>query len=666
MSFKKSLPSIAKVVVTIMLYLFSISNIIAQNKIDKAFDSIINSEILTKEKVMNLLTFAGRNRYVPATKKFIIKALEIASLEGENKKLLLANSYYALGNYHFFHSQIDSSLVALDFADENLSENDLVLKATIMTTRGGIYNKVGDVSLAITTQLKAKEILEKVDTLTLDFKERVKRRGNISTITNSLANLYLKIDDFDNALINYENAFKLTKALKNKPNAAIILSNKGELLNKMKKFEEALKVSKQAKQLKLEAKLPERFIAISNFHIGVAYKNLDSTALALTYFNQVLTQSRKKNYKRGEMMALSERGLINFELNKIKEAKEDCTIALEIAEKTNDSDIKIKSCDCLYKVENSLGNHEAALQKYERFTQLKDSVYNEKNIRNITKIGMQYEFDKKEAQQKLIIEKKNRLRNRLISSFIVLTIIALLIVIFYRKRHKYQRKITEQEQTLKNQEIVKLQQENRLTAINSMIDGQEKERARISNDLHDGLGGLLSSVKSHFLATQEDKTENQSTAKKTELLIDQACNEVRRISHNMMPHALVISGLKDGIKDITERLEIDNYDVTLEINQLPKLDATQEIMVYRLIQEIVANIKKHANAKSIFIQLYAHFTTVHLMVEDDGKGFDLSKINDKKGLGLQSIESRVAYLNGMIDWDTGEGKGTTININFPT
>ena len=157
---------------------------------------------------------------------------------------------------------------------------------------------------------------------------------------------------------------------------------------------------------------------------------------------------------------------------------------------------------------------------------------------------------------------------------------------------------------------------------------------------------------------------NVEIVEKTQSLIDHACTEVRRISHNMMPHALSISGLEDGIKDIAERLTISGYEVSLEINDLPKMDSTKQVMVYRLVQEIVSNIKKHAEASSIFIQLYAHNDQVHLTIEDDGKGFDPEKIKDKKGLGLKNIESRVAYLNGEIDWDSEKGLGTTININF--
>jgi len=92
--------------------------------------------------------------------------------------------------------------------------------------------------------------------------------------------------------------------------------------------------------------------------------------------------------------------------------------------------------------------------------------------------------------------------------------------------------------------------------------------------------------------------------------------------------------LKDAISDIAERLEQEKYRVTLELNELPKLNQTQEIMIYRLVQELIYNVKKHAEANDVFIQLYTHKNTVHLTIEDDGKGFDLQKM-DNNGLGVE-------------------------------
>lgn len=647
----------------LLLYLlFAFSNVNAQNKFDVVIDSILSSDSNTRDKIKFLGTLAGQERYTPPTRKLITTAFNISRQNDD--KWLLANSYYSLGNFYFFNGQLDSSLVALDLAESNLTPKDKLIKASILSTRGGVYSRSGNVLLAINAQLEGKTILENIDTLKLDSLDNVRKTGRLMASSNSLANLYLKTEDYDLALKTYEETFLLAKGLHNLPNTAIILSNKGELLNKMGRFKEALEVSKRAKQMKIDAKLPLRFIALSNYNIGQTYKAIDSVQLALQYFNISLEQSEESHYNRGKMLALSDRGLIFLEQNKITQAKEDCLVAYQIANTIDESDSKIKTCNCLYKVERALGNSKESLAYFEKYTTLKDSIFNEKNIRRLTQMSMQYDFDKKEAEQQEIIKAKDRKRNLLLIGVSVLLVFSLLLLAFYRKRLKYRKTIAKQNEILKNQEIKELEQQNRLTAINSMINGQEKERSRIAKDLHDGLGSLLTSVKSHFLATQDDKISNEKTVTKTASLIDQACSEVRRISHNMMPHALTISGIQDSIKDIAARLEIDNYNVTLEINSLPKLTDTQEVMIYRLIQEIVSNIKKHAEAKNIFIQLFSHNKAVHLIVEDDGKGFDITKVRIKKGLGLKNIESRVAYLNGTIDWDSKKGSGTTVNINF--
>ena len=203
--------------------------------------------------------------------------------------------------------------------------------------------------------------------------------------------------------------------------------------------------------------------------------------------------------------------------------------------------------------------------------------------------------------------------------------------------------------------------------MSSMIEGQEAERLRIAKDLHDSLGGLLSTVKAHFGSIQKecDQLDQVPIVQKTNGLIDEACIEVRRISHNMMPHALTISGLEGAIQDMVDNLNDQKYDATFEANNLPKMETTREVMVYRLVQEIISNIRKHAKASSIFIQIFGHKQEINLIIEDDGVGFDYQKAQLAGGLGLKSINSRVAFLDGNIEWDTQPKRGTNINITIP-
>jgi len=182
------------------------------------------------------------------------------------------------------------------------------------------------------------------------------------------------------------------------------------------------------------------------------------------------------------------------------------------------------------------------------------------------------------------------------------------------------------------------------------------------------LGGLLSTVKAHFTTIQKEieQLEQLNITEKTNNLIDEACIEVRRISHNMMPQALSISGLEGAVEDIAESLRDEGYKTTLEFNNLPKkMDTTKEVMIYRLIQEVISNMRKHAKAESILIQMLGHKNELSIILEDDGKGFQYEEAIAKGGLGLKSINSRVQFLDGTIHWDSQPNQGTTLTINIP-
>ncbi|MFC7358511.1 histidine kinase [Jejudonia soesokkakensis] len=302
---------------------------------------------------------------------------------------------------------------------------------------------------------------------------------------------------------------------------------------------------------------------------------------------------------------------------------------------------------------------------------LEDSIISENTKRNIAKLEIEFETEKKErqiAEQKLELEQKERQRKMIQYGLIALGVLLVLSLFFFRYRLKSQHTISTQNEAIQKQKITDLQQKNKLLAMSSMIEGQEAERLRIAKDLHDSLGGLLSTVKAHFTAIQNEikQLEALNITEKTNHLIDEACVEVRRISHNMMPHALSIAGLQGAIEDAGAHLNSQGYNTTVEIKNLPRrLSETREVMIYRLIQEILSNIRKHAKAKSILIQLLGHEDLINLIVEDDGKGFVYETAVMKGGLGLKSINSRVQFLDGTIDWDTSPGNGTLITITIP-
>ena len=344
--------------------------------------------------------------------------------------------------------------------------------------------------------------------------------------------------------------------------------------------------------------------------------------------------------------------------------------AVLVWEKASEQFKKINSKYNLYDCYSQLYEHfkitdntSRALEYLELKSALKDSLQEESSMRNFRELEVKYETEKKDLE----ISKKTLQRNLFLAGAIIFAMLAFVIFLLLRNRLMNNKKLASIEKKVQDQKIQQLEQEKKITAYNSLIEGQEQEQERIAKDLHDSIGGLLSSVKAHFNALREDRKDaSNNIFQKTDHLIDEACEEVRRISHNMMPRAIELSGLEEAVADLCEGLQKLGYECDYKAiglnNQLNKKTAT---MIYRVLQELIHNIRKHARAQSIFIQLIQHPTALDVLVEDDGIGFDFGAVQDNGGLGLQSIDYRIKYLSGTLDFDSIPNEGTTVTIHIP-
>ncbi|QIE59186.1 tetratricopeptide repeat protein [Rasiella rasia] len=667
-----ALPTNKTIVFSLVFMFFGTSFCLAQRQpLTKAkIDSILAvSDTMPKDmKLIQLLvSSAGKNRYIKPTRTLITKAIAISEEVGNNE--MKANSYYSMGNYHYFNAKLDSATYMLDKALTFVTENELpFIRSSVLATKGGISSQKDAVSQSIVYTMQAREILDKLDTLQLTESLKKKRRGQSFVLANALANLYNKVEDFETSLVYYDIANEAAMAMGDANAAGVIISNKGNLLLKMNRKEEALDALAKGKDLKLKAGAPETSIAMSNLNIGAVLIESNRDDEALKSLNEALAIFEAKNYTAGIAETLPHRGTLYNKQGKHDLAIADCEKAKTLIDAIKVPELMSAACECLYEAYQKKGEFEKALINFKKYTVARDSVINEKNIKQLTQIEMQYDFNKQQEEQERILQNEKRLKRNILAGLITLAVFSIVIILFLRKRLQYKNKLALQREALQQQKITELQQRNKLVAMNSMIEGQEAERLRIAKDLHDSLGGLLSTVKAHFTTIQNEiqQLEALDLTGKTNSLIDEACIEVRRISHNMMPHALSISGLKGAIEDLGTHLQEQGYSVTVEISNLPTaIEPTKEVMIYRLLQEIISNIRKHAKASSILIQLLGHENEVNLLVEDNGRGFNYNDAVAKGGLGLKSINSRVAYLDGTIDWDTQPNNGTSLTINIP-
>lgn len=277
-----------------------------------------------------------------------------------------------------------------------------------------------------------------------------------------------------------------------------------------------------------------------------------------------------------------------------------------------------------------------------------------------------------EKEKQIIIEQqKNKQNKNLLIGSTLFILFGGTIAFLTLKNSKKKQKLAEQEKALETQKNLTLLKEQELTTINAMVDGQEKERKRIAEDLHDNLGSVLATLKLHFenlKMNREKKKINQETLfDKTESLIDDAYLKVRSIAHAKNAGVLANQGLLTAIQMMAEKISsADNIQIeVIDFGLNKRLENSLEITVFRIIQELITNTIKHANAKNATINISLYDKNLNIIIEDNGKGFEFNKEDLEKGMGLNSIITRINHLNGVFEVDSTLGKGSSIIIDIP-
>ncbi|WP_298306466.1 sensor histidine kinase [Flavobacterium sp.] len=289
----------------------------------------------------------------------------------------------------------------------------------------------------------------------------------------------------------------------------------------------------------------------------------------------------------------------------------------------------------------------------------------------ITEIDTKYKTEETKLQNLTL---KNKLQTNKIILFIglaLLLIITTIGVLAYKNVSK-KKTIAEQEKLIQTQKLETSLKEQELHEIDIMLESQEKERQRIANELHDNLGSLLATLKFNFqnLKRQKEVLEDKENQlfEKTDSLIDEAYQEVRNISHLKNLGVIGSHGLEIAVKKMAEKMSILKK---LTINVIPfglneRLENQKEITIFRMIQELCTNIIKHSHATEVNIYLTQHNKTdINIIIEDNGRGFDIKTIVSKDGIGLKSIEKKVEQMGGTFTIDSVINKGTTIIIDLP-
>ncbi len=323
----------------------------------------------------------------------------------------------------------------------------------------------------------------------------------------------------------------------------------------------------------------------------------------------------------------------------------------------------------------SLGRTADALTQYQHYDALKDSLNEIKKGETVNRLEIQFETEKKEQALKVkdleLAEANAAKHSKEVQSYWLMgaAVVLLLVLGLVLRNSQHLRKLRAQEQVLHERRVTDLLQQQEIRALDAMMQGQEKERERIAKDLHDRLGSMLSAIKLQFSALEARmsrmETEQKDQYRHVFSLLDEAVSEVRRISHDMMRGVITQFGLERALEDLRSSIEAPGtLQVELSTFGLEgRLEPKLEIAVYRMVQEMISNVLKHARADHITIQVTRSAAALNVIVEDNGRGFDLESATE--GMGMGNIRARAAEFKGSVNVDTQAQRGTSISIDIP-
>jgi len=245
-----------------------------------------------------------------------------------------------------------------------------------------------------------------------------------------------------------------------------------------------------------------------------------------------------------------------------------------------------------------------------------------------------------------------------ISSWVAVMISLLMFIgtIYIRRIFNFQERINN------------LRKKNEAYVLSAIIKAEEKERQGFSKELHDGLGPILASIKMAVSAINKTilKNPNKKIIDKTELIIDEAIITVKEISNKLNPHILENFGLEKAIKSFTETLiTAKEFKITYSSNiKRKRYDYNTEVIIYRIVGELLNNTLKHASATKVDISLFDYGSKLELLYSDNGVGFNIER-NTDRGMGLSNIRSRIKSLDGKIEIHSKPHKGFFIKLTIP-
>ncbi len=647
----------------VLLFFVMISQIAKSQSIDSLQRIFASREIDTNFVKAGIdLAWAYMYNNADSAKMYADKS--IASAKKINNGYLLANGYNALGVVNIVQGNYDEAIDAIEAGVavtrqllEKQPENRLYIRRIL-----ALYNNMGNVhyyraeySKAIDNYIKSLNYSNQIDFVA----------GKANCISN-IGAAYKDMLSFTKALEYNYKALNLARQVNDGYLLSQSLNNLGATYYSVPNYDSALYYFTQSTK-RFEQSNNEFELINSYVNMGDIYRHFEQFDTALIYYKRAISISKKLKSTDGLINAYYMVGQLYNAMGNHQKAITNFNKSLELSRQSGTSRFIMLNLEELSKTYVKQKNYKEAYNSFYQSSIVRDSIFSEERDARIAE--METKFRTKEKEEKIkLLTKQNELniakaKNRQVLFFSVVIILILLLLALGFAYTAYRNK----------QKVIRatLQQKAEKKTLDAVVRTEHNERKRFAGELHDSMGALLSTLKLYVneLGDSNKAEEKQQLLARANELLDEASNNTRTISHQIMPASIKEQGLEYALRSFTDKINASGK-INIDFNT-PGLgkhhDEILELSVYRMCLEMINNTLKHALATKIEITLIEKNGFLYLSYSDNGKGFNINDTlkSKQRGIGLENILNRIEILGGTFRFNSKKNKGFNAEIKIP-
>lgn len=595
---------------------------------------------------------------VDSTLVYSTKGLKYAELLNYKQGILKLNNL--LGNCAQRKGDFDNAMAYYEKVKElSIELSDDKGMAIVLNNIAIIHTQRGNYKAALDMYYEA-----------LDYEKKIDDQKGIAEAYNNIGVVHYYMGDMENTLKYLKMSAEITAKIgdlqvlkKAYMNIGAIHLHRKEHDKALEFYQKGIDISKQLNDL--------NDITIAHHNMANVYDELGQYEKAESYYLKALSFHEKFENKRGIALEYVNLGKLTYNQNRISKSLEYYDKAIQMGTNGGFRNIVTNAYAGKAEVYSKTKQYKNAFENLKQHVHQKDTLLNEENAKSVAEMRTKYETAEKEKalaeekersalleKEKVSAELKAVTRRNWVIALIAFFVVSVLAFVSIVQRNK------RKAQAEKDAAIIA----ERDKGTEAVFAAQEEERKRISKDLHDGVGQQLSGVKMAFQKLAFDiKSTNPELAHQAQNLstiVSESADEVRSISHQMMPKALIELGLIQALEDmLAKSLRINQIKYDFEhFGIKERLEERVEISIYRVAQELINNIVKHSQSTHVNIQLFKNAGKLVFIVEDNGKGI---KNTEGDGHGLLNMKSRINSLNGELNLESSPNSGTLATIRIP-